>query len=161
MAKAAVKEAPNFGSILDKPASEAERPPSIPAGTYLAVVQGLPRFDKSTKKQTDYIEYNIKLLKPFENNDGETDVDLDEVKAMGGVKDKEMKLTFYITEKSEYRHKEFLEDDLSLNIGDKSHREASQDAAGVQLLVFVSQKPREDGKGMFSEISKTAPVGGE
>ena len=159
MAKAAVKETPNFGSILDKPASEAERPPAMPAGTYLGVVQGLPRKDKSSKKQTDFIEYNIKLLKPYENEDGETDVDADELKAMGGIKDKEMKLTFYITEKSEYRHKEFLEDDLGLDIEGKSHWEAAQEAAGQQLLVFVKQTPREDGKGMFSEIAKTMPVG--
>lgn len=159
MAKAAIVTTPNFGSILDRPASDFERPVPLPAGTYLAVIQGLPRRDKSTKKQTDYIEYNVKFLKPFENDDGETDVDLDELKTMGGCKDKEMKLTFYITEKAGYRHSEFLADDIGIELEGKSQWEAAQEAAGQQLLVFVKQVPREDGKGMFSEIAKTAPVG--
>lgn len=162
MAQAATKassNAPNFGSILDKPATDFNRPPPLPGGHYLCVCMGLPRKDKSTKKQTDYIEHVIKFLKPFENSDGETDVDTDELRAVGGIGDETtMKLTFYITEKAGYRYREFLEEDLGVDLEDKSLWEGAQETAGKQLVVFVKQTPRDDGKGMFSEISRTMPV---
>lgn len=150
-----------FTSILDAPASAAERPPALPAGTYIAVVKGLPNRGKSTKKQTDYIEYTLSILGSYTNSDGECDVDADDLAAFGDVKGKEMKLTYYMTEKSAFRHKEFLMDDLRLEFDDDaSHWGVAQQTAGSQFLVTIRQKPTDDGKGVYSEIASTAPMGG-
>ena len=101
MAKAA--QAPNFGSILDRAPSEIEKPKPLPQGSYITVLVGQPRFDKSAKKQTEFVEFTHKLLAAQE------DVDEDELKVLGGVKDKVMKNTFYLTEGAAWRLKEFLE----------------------------------------------------
>jgi hypothetical protein len=156
------KEA-TFSSILDAPASESVRPPALPAGTYLAVIKGLPQRGQSAKKKTDFIEYTLLAMGPYTNAEGECDVDADELKAFeevsGPVKGKELKRTFYMTEKSAYRHKEFLADDLRLDFPeDASHWAIAQQTGGTQVLVHMHQKPTDDGKGVYSEIASTAPV---
>ncbi len=103
MAKpATAAKAPSFGALLDKAPSEVERPKPLPQGSYITVLQGLPRQDKSAKKQTEFYEFTHKLLSAGE------DVDEDELKAMGGVADKTIKNTYYITEGSLWRLKDFL-----------------------------------------------------
>ena len=153
MAKQATARSDTFGSILDRPATEFDRPPPMPVGTYVCMVKGEPRRDKSTKKGTEYIEFNLQFLEAGE------DVDANELKALGGIKEKQMKLTFYITDNSGYRCQEFLRDDLGIDIEGQSLWDAAQEAKGQSCLVTIRQKPRDDGKGMFSEIGGTAPVG--
>lgn len=147
----------SFSSILDAPATESVRPPALPAGTYVALVKGLPRKDKSSKKGTDFIEYTIAILQPYDG-DGNCDVDAQALEDFGEVRGKEMRLTFYFTENSAYRHTEFLQNDLGLDVEGKSHWEAAQEAPGSQFLASIRQKPRDDGKGVYSEIGNTAPL---
>ena len=154
-----------FSSILDTPASESVRPPALPAGTYIAVIKGLPKQGKSTKKQTDFIEYTCAVIQAFVNDEGSSDVAEDElasfVEVNGPLNGKEIKHTFYMTEKSAYRHKEFLADDLGLDIDGKSHWAAAQETPGAQFLIHIRQKPTDDGKGVYSEIASTAPIATE
>ena len=70
---------PNFSNILDKPATDVERPRPLPVGTYLTVIQGLPRYDKSSKKQTDFVEFTHQIVSALD------DVDPDELAAAGGL----------------------------------------------------------------------------
>ena len=147
-----------FSSILDAPATDAVRPPTLPAGHYIAMIKGLPRKDKSSKKGTDSIEYGVSFLEPYTDADGNTDIDPTALEEFGSDAGKEMKLTFYITENSAYRHREFLENDLRLEIDGLSHWEAAQEAPGAQFVAFVRHKARDDGKGVFAEIGNTAPV---
>ena len=147
-----------FASILDAPATDSVRPPAMPAGSYLAMVKGLPRRDKSSKKGTDFIEYTLAFITALQGEDGPLDVDPQALEEFGEVQGKEMKLTFYMTENSAYRHREFCENDLQMDCEGKSHWELAQEAPGHQVVVHVRQKPREDGKGLFSEIASTAPV---
>jgi len=148
----------NFASILDAPATESVRPPALPAGPYVTIVQGLPRRDKSTKKGTDYIEYTVGFLQAYFNESGESEVDAQALEEFGDVTGKTMKLTFYMTEASAYRHTEFLTNDLGIDMEGKSHWEGAQEAPGNQFISFIKQKPRDDGKGVFSEIASTAPL---
>jgi len=97
-----------FQSILDTEVTAAVRPPAFPGGSWIAVVQGLPRRDKSTKKGTDFIEYTIGFLAPLMGENGEpADIDPDALAEFGDCAGKPMKLTFYMTEASAYRHREF------------------------------------------------------
>lgn len=150
-----------FASILDAPATDSVRPPAVPAGHYIATIKGLPRRDKSSKKQTEFIEYKVGLLGVYEEN-GTSDVDAEELAAFvevnGPLNTKEMNLTFYMTEKSAFRHREFLEDDLGMDMEGKSHWEGAQETPGSQFVVNIRQKPTEDGKGVYSEIASTAPL---
>lgn len=148
----------SFSSILDAPATESVRPPALPAGHYVALIKGLPRKDKSSKKGTDFIEYTCAILSPYTDAEGNCDIDPQALEEFGEVAGKELRLTFYFTENSAYRHTEFLTNDLRLEIEGMSHWEAAQQAPGSQFLVQVRQKPRDDGKGVFSEIGNTAPL---
>ena len=131
MAKA---QAQSFASILDRAPSEIEKPKPLPQGSYITVLVGQPRFDKSAKKQTDFVEFQHKLLSAQE------DVDEDELKALGGIKDKVMKNTFYLTEGATWRLKEFLEH-CGIDMDEvESLREAVEQTPGKQVGVFVNHE---------------------
>lgn len=142
---------PNFGSVLDKPTTEIERPKPIPQGTYVFAIQGMPRFDKSTKKGTEFVEFTCKILQAGE------DVDPEELQAMGGIADKTLKHTFYLTENSIYRLKEFLIDDLRIE-EEATLRPMIEKAVGAQFMAQIKHTPSDDGKSVYSNIASTGPV---
>lgn len=151
----------SFSSILDRPATDFDRPPPLPVGQYLTVIAGLPRKDKSSKKGTDYVEFALKFIIAVDGDDGQPTVDPDalaEYEQLCKLADTTRNLTFYITEKSGYRFREFLEDDLEIDLNGKTLWEAAQEAVNSQVIVSIRQKPRDDGKGMFDEIAATAPA---
>lgn len=153
--------APNFSSILDKPATEIERPKPLPVGTYLCIIKGLPRYDKSSKKQTDFVEFTAVP------HQAEPDVDKDELTAVLTTIDgtvlplnsKEIKLTYYITEDAAWRLKKFLED-LGFDMADESvtMRQACEQSAGQQVYVSIKHQASQDGKGVFANAGDTAKV---
>jgi len=152
MAKAAIAAKPSFASLLDTPGSEIERPKPLPVGTYVCMVQGLPRFDKSSKKQTDFVEFTLKLLEAGE------DVDADELKAMGGLIDKTIKDTYYITESALWRLKEFLTNCGLDADDDTSLRELIEEAPGKQVGVVIKHEASQDGTSVFARVAKTIAV---
>lgn len=149
----------NFASILDRPSTEIERPKPLPAGTYTCVVNGLPRYDKSSKKQTDFVEFQLKVLASGE------DVDEDDLKAWmtkpdgtsRALADAAIRATYYLTEDAAWRLKKFLQD---LGIEEEgSLRQMIEAAPGCQVNVFMKHRASEDGSTTFAEIGNTAPVG--
>lgn len=143
--------APNFGALLDKPASEIERPKPLPQGSYTCVVKGLPRYDKSSKKQTEFVEFTLQPL------DAGEDVDQDSLQEMGGFQNKTIRATYYITEDSLWRLKDFLS---HLGIEeDGSLRTMIDQTPGRQVVAFIKHRASEDGQSVFAELGKTAPVG--
>ena len=150
MAKTAT--AASFSSILDRAPSEIEKPKPAPQGSYTTVLVGQPRFDKSAKKQTDFVEFQHKLLS------AQDDVDEDELKALGGIKDKVMKNTFYLTEGATWRLKEFLEHcgvDLDKV---ESLAEGIEETPGKQVGIFINHEASQDGTSVFARIGKTFVV---
>lgn len=144
--------APNFAALLDKPSSEIERPKPLPVGTYVAVVQGMPRYDKSSKKQTDFVEFTLKLQAAGE------DVDAEELAAVGGIADKTMKDTYYITEQALWRLKEFLTNCGLETDGDASLRELIEETPGKQVGISIRHEASQDGQSIFARIGKTFAV---
>ncbi len=146
---------PNFGSVLDKPTEEIKRPPALPMGTYVFVCKGLPRQDKSSKKQTEFVEFTVN---PIQAQD---DVDADALKeftdAFGGIQDKVQKLTFYLTDNSIYRLKEFMIDDLKIE-EEETLRPMLEKTVGAQFLGQIKHTPSDDGKGVYANIASTGPV---
>src|SRR5215467_10478912 len=112
-------ETPDFSSVLDTPSSEVIRPKPLPTGSYQAMVKGLPRIDKSTRKGTEYSEYTLQMQEPIQNDDGENfDVDPDDLqtsltKSNGDVvplRDRTLRHTLYHTEDALWRLKKWLND---------------------------------------------------
>lgn len=143
---------PNFGALLDKPSSEVEKPKPLPQGSYTVVIQGLPKFDKSTKKGTEYVEFTYKVLAAAE------DVDSDELALMGGIADKTMRDTYYITENSLWRLKEMLVNCGIEDDDNKSLRQMIEETPGCQLVVHIKHTASQDGQSVFANVGSTAPV---
>lgn len=142
--------APNFSSILDKPVdAEANRPKPLPTGTYTCIVDGIPRFDKSKQKQTDFVEFQLKPVSAG------ADVDQEALTAAGGLS-KTIRTTFYLTEEAAFRLDQFLEN-LGLDKG-ISRKEGISMAPGRQVLAVVTHRASQDGTAIFAEVNSTARV---
>lgn len=149
---------PSFSPILDKQPSAIERPKPIPVGSYLAVIQGQPKLDKSTKKQTPYVEFTMKFLQ------AQDDVDADDLahaltKPSGEKKaltDVTMRNTFYLTEDAAWRLKQFLVRDLKMEDDNRSLAQMIAETAGMQVIVVVKHRASDDGETTFAEIGATA-----
>ena len=150
MAKPQTK--PQFASVLDMPASDIERPKPLPVGSYVCVVQGQPRIDKSAKKQTEFVEYTLKLLEALD------DVDADGLESVGGIKDKITKVTFYLTENSVYRLKEFLEH-CGVDMEEEgSLRQYIAEAPGKQVVAHIIHEASQDGDAVYARVKNTTAV---
>lgn len=152
-----------FANILDRAPSEITAPTPLPPGTYLTIIQGLPRYDKSTKKQTDYVEFIHKFSSPADDVDADdlkaalTNEKTGETKSLGDIT---MKNTYYITEASAWRLKKFLEDcGFDTDSDEHSLRELCESTSNSEVYVTVKHRPSDDGKRIFAEISDTARVG--
>ena len=148
---------PNFGAILDRPSTEVERPKPLPTGTYICVVKGLPRQDKSAKKGTEFCEFTLQPLGVYQNEQGESDVDPDELAAMGGVEKRTIRATYYLTEDAIWRLKQFL-DDLGVEEEDKSLRQRVSETPGRQVLATIAHQASDDGQNIYAQLKSTAPV---
>ncbi len=150
MAKAA--QAASFGSILDRAPSEIEKPKPAPVGSYMTTLVGQPRFDKSSKKQTEFVEFTHKFLSAGE------DVDTDELEAFLGdrkITEITMKNTYYLTEASLWRLKEFLEH-CGVDMDDvESLREGIEATPGKQVGLFLNHEASQDGTSVFARVGKT------
>lgn len=154
-------KSPDFSEILDRVPSEIEKPKPIPVGTYSTVLQGIPRQDKSAKKQTRFVEFAHKIIAAGE------DVDEDSLKealtspdgTVRSLQDIVMKNTFYLTENSAWRLKDFLKD-CGFDIDDDSAslRELIEQTAGRQVNVFVKHEPSQDGQSVFAKIASSSPA---
>lgn len=140
-----------FTSLLSKPASEIERPKPLPQGSYTAVVAGMPRFDKSRKKQTDFAEFTLNLLAAGE------DVDADELKEAGGIEGKSIKATYYITENSLFMLKEFLQS-CGIEEEGKSLQQMIDETPNCQVGINIRHEASDDGQSIFARVGKTFPV---
>lgn len=140
-----------FGSILDKARSEVEKPKPAPVGSYVTTLVGQPRFDKSSKKQTEFVEFTHKFISAGD------DVDADELTTYLGdrkLSDVTMKNTYYLTDASLWRLEEFLKH-CAIEDEDISLREGIEATPGCEVGVFVNHEPSQDGESVFARINKT------
>ena len=151
--------APNFGAILDRQSSEVSRPKPLPVGTYLCVTQGLPKFDKSTKKGTEFVEWELKILQAMDDVDPEA-LEASLTKGDGSravLSEKSIRATFYLTENSVWRLTKFL-DDLGVEEEGMSIRQRIDLTPGHQVLASLRHEASEDGENVFARLGNTAPV---
>lgn len=144
----------NFTDILDRPASEVERPKPIPAGTYTAMVSmnPQPEFGESNQKKTPFVKFTLQILAPGDDVDSDA---LSEVK--GGVQGKTLTNTLYLTEDSVWRLKDFL-GHVGVLDESKSLRQMIGEAPGNQCGIEVGHRASQDGTSIFAEIKRTFTV---
>ena len=155
--------APNFQSVLDTPSDEIDRTvKQLPVGSYLAVVSGQPEYGKSSQKQTEQVDFSMKILEARDDVDEDA---LEEylTKADGTVKklsDCTIKNRFYITENSMFRLMNFLDHLDGVKPGQKgpkdSPRQRISEATGKQCILSVRHKPWNSGEGVTAEVGQTS-----
>lgn len=151
---------PDFSSILSRQSSDVERPKAMPIGEFVWAVKGLPRYDKSAKKGTPFVEFTAQPLEAADT------VDVDELEAVLTKKDGSKKLlgdmtqrlTFYLTEDALYRLKDFLVRDCKLEEGEKTLEALIDEAPGCQFLGTIAHTPTQDGEGVYANLKSTAPL---
>lgn len=139
----------SFKDILAKPIADIKAPPPVPMGTYDWRIKG-HEFGESAQKKTPYVRFTVAAIA------NGADVDTALLESIGGIAECEMKLTFYISEDSAFRLREFLENDVGLN--GPSLESLIPQATNNTFRGYVGQRTSEDGSKIFSEITKTMKV---
>lgn len=146
---------PDFASILDRPSNEVERPKAMPVGTYLTIVKGQPRLDKSRNKGTDLVEFTHSIQEAAD------DVDEDALKEwLNGdkLKGKEIKNVYYLTDNSLWRVKDFLSH-CGLDVeGKHTLRQLIEDTPNCEVFLTMRHEPSQDGQNMFARVAGSAAV---
>ena len=142
----------SFSSILDKPSSEIERPKPAPVGTYTVLIQGQPRFDKSSKKQTPFVEFALQYLAAGEDVDEDS---LTDWLAGKKLKDMSIKSTYYLTDSAAWRLVEFL-DHCGAGDEDMTPRQRIAETPGKQVVISIGHEASDDGTAIFARVKGTA-----
>lgn len=141
----------NFAALLDKKADDVEQPKTLPMGTFnWAILEH--RFDESAKKKTPFIEFTVSPRGALE------DVDEDLLAECTNWQDKKMRLTFYLTDDSLYRLKEFMEH-CGIDLTGRTIAEGIPETQGAMFNGYVTHEPSmNDPEKVYANITKTAPV---
>lgn len=135
----------DFESILSKNVDDVERPKPLPEGHYTARITDYSQ-ETSAQKGTPGIQFTFTIEEPGD------DVEEDELEEFGSVVGKTQKHTFWVTENSEFRLKEFLQDHVGLS-GD-TFGEMLQNCQGELVTIEISHRQVEDN--IFSQVRSTA-----
>ena len=146
----------SFSEILDLPLDSIKEPALIPMGTYRAVL-GQYRADKTKgEKQTPFVEFPCTLIEP------EGDVDQESFEEYGGLaklSKAKLRLTYYLTEDSRWRAKEFIERTLGLSGAEAASLKLGfQAGVGAEILVTIGHRPDQKTQKPRAEITATAPL---
>lgn len=136
---------PSFSPILSKSWDDVEAPKPFPTGSYLFIVKGLPRFDKSSKKQTEFYEFTLQPIQALD------DVDDDALREFGGFVDKTIRTTFYLTEDALYRLKEFVEA-CGVSTAGRTPAQTINDLPNCQVIGVVKHTIGQNGR-VYTDVS--------
>lgn len=143
---------PNFSSILDESPTEVSAPVPLPQGVYLCMVTGTPRYDKSSRKGTDFVEFTLRPIA------AEADVDETELNEAGGLEGKTIKAVFYLTEDGIYRLDEF-HSHCGVDLEDGQSRRSRNDMiVNSEVRVFIKHEPSQDGTRIWARFNRSLPM---
>lgn len=138
----------DFNAILDTKVEEIKAKPPLPVGSYLARIAKLEN-TKSSKKGTDGVEFT---LVPMEAKE---DVDAELLEAAGGLKDRTIRHTLWVTPESANMLKEFLTLHVGLEGSGRTLRQLLADAVNQTVGIHIIHKPATDGSDrQFAQVDK-------
>lgn len=149
---------PDFSSILSKRASEVEKPPLPPQGTYRFKITKIPEVKEVGGGDWDMMIIQCQAVEAMDN------VDMDDYK--GAVESIRLSKTFLFNKndeaefaKTEYAVTQFLENHVGVISGDMSIGEGINECKGAEFLGDVKWRADNRSEGDFqAEIGRTAPV---
>ena len=149
---------PDFSSILNKKASDIEKPPLPPQGTYRFRISKIPEFTEASSGEWDILNVLVQGVEAMDN------VDLDDYK--GEITGIRLRKSFLFNKndevefaKTEYQVRQFLENHVEVLQDDMSIGEALNDCVNAEFLGDVSWREDKRTEGDFqADIGRTAPV---
>lgn len=142
----------DFSKILQKQATEIEKPKPLPIGSYVAVNQKLPDFKGVGKNETPAAEFALVVLAPMD------DVDPEHLAAYGDVKGKSVRHRMFLTEGTEYRTKEELVNAFGIEEAGKNLGQMFNETINKQVIVKIRHRPNDDGTDIYAEVESLAAV---
>jgi hypothetical protein len=136
----------DFASLLGQSADEIEKPKPLPMGTFTFQV-GEHRFDESAKKKTPFVEFKVTPKVAQE------DVDEDLLAEVKNWQEREMRLTYYLTDDAIWRLKDFLEH-CGISTAGRTLGECVPETAGALVNGYV--KHDVNGEDVYANISSTS-----
>jgi hypothetical protein len=127
-------------SLLDKPAGEAPKPKARPAGEYLYTISSF-KFDKSSQKKTDYVEFMCIPMQPG------PDVDQAEYASLSPEQQRKPRgLTFYLTPEALFMLDGFLEK-IGMPLAGRTYKAVIPECVGKSFWGMTSKEmaPARDG----------------
>lgn len=151
---------PNFADIATKRASEVERPPLAPTGTYQFRVTKLPNITEisSDKGQWDVVEFNCQALEAYD------DVDLSSYP--GDISNIQLRKAFMFDkndevkfQQTEYDLKRFLVEHCGIPEEDNTLMELVNQSVNARFAGTVKWNPDKTDPELFhANLGRTAPI---
>ena len=141
-----------FEDVLNTPMNAVEKPKPRPVGTYLGVVQGQPKIEKIGQKETLAAIFEVKLLSPG------PDVDTESLAEAGGIGERNLRVTQFLTKDALWRTKEFL---TALGIDVDTPAPVGQliaQATNCRAYFKIRHRPSQDGKELYEEFVSAAAL---
>lgn len=140
----------DFAKILGKQAESVEKPKPLPVGTYLCNNPEMPKFIGVGKAETPCAEFGLIVLAP------QDDVDPTELQEFGNWKGKSIRHRMFLTDASEYRTIENLEEAFGIDKVGKTLGQMFNETKNRQVLVKIKHRPSDDGTEIFHEVESLA-----
>lgn len=153
----------DFTDILSKKPSQIEKPRPKPTGTYISVIQGMPKQKTVTVQgeERKILSFSCKVMAAA------SDVDQELLSESGDLSSwmPFNKDIWIDTPEGEYQLRQFLNNTLAIEAGEgkneKSLGEQCTEAPGKQLLITLKHRPfmnKEQQPEIATEIGATAAV---
>ena len=140
----------SFSDALNRKADEIEKPKPLPVGTYVCTIPGPPEMKELGQQQTPAAIYQVRVVSPG------PDVDSEALMAMGGVQNKTLRLTFFLTEDALYRFRDFLVETLGIESNGRALGEMMPDSVNRMFNATIKHRPSPDGTQLYAEIDRTS-----
>jgi hypothetical protein len=141
----------DFDSLLDTKADDVEAPKPLPAGEYTFRVERY-EMDKSSQKQTPFVRY---YLKPTAAGD---DVDEEMLNQVNDWQQKELRATFYLTDRSMFMLRNFLEQACEIEIEGRTFKELIPEAQGCEVTGTVTIQSGQNGGQFNPDVTNLHPA---
>lgn len=131
--------------------------PPLPTGSYLAMIAGNYEAVKSTQKQTDGMQFNIRLIQAREDVE-RTSLEEHLSASNRALMDVQIKHTIWDSPYALTALRDFLRDTLGID-GSLPPRQALAEVSGKELIVNIIHRPFTDNSGqarLRAEIGSTA-----
>lgn len=141
----------DMNALLDTQADDVEAPKPMPVGEYTFRVS---RYEtgESSQKNTPFVRY---FLQPIAAGD---DVDEELLSEISDWQQKEMRVTFYITDKAMFMLRDFLENACQIEVEGKTFKELLPEAVGCEVIGTVTQQEGQGGRPFNPDVQRLQPV---